>query len=326
MQPDLPEHGRVAGVRPDGRGRRAGTAGRAGPGHSGTRCSRRVGAEVRVVAIRAERQRCAARPPSDDLGGEQLLLVLRASAGPDALPEGPDAGVELAEHDVGTVAAEDVRIGQRGDGARLVGVAEDELARPQRRLVRVGPRHAAPLDRGSLMPSLNPNDVRPFGSMYTSCHQMSATRAEGAAGTVRDGHPASPRRARARPAPPGSRGRREVGERGARGHGRVVDAVGHPGPVARDEQRVEGVHRVLVERAGAARRVRPPVEHGALDLQEAVVAVRSPDVDHEVVGQEQLGQRVRSVGGEGPIGLVVEPVEDGGNSTLSWISGWPSRW
>ena len=104
-------------------------------------------------------------------------------------------------------------------------------------------------------------------------------------------------------------GRRQVGE-DVRGRGRrPVHAVTDARSVAGvDEQRVERVHHVVVQRPAAARFVGAPVERRLLDLEVAVRGVRLRDVDHQVVGEQQLGQRVGAVRAERPVDLAVQAV------------------
>ena len=107
----------------------------------------RVGAELGIVALRGERQRRPALPASDHLRAEQRLLLAGRCLRVQVLPVGRDAGVQLAEHDVGAVAAEHLGCRHRRQLARLVGVAEDDLAGLDRPLLRVGWRNPAAFDR-----------------------------------------------------------------------------------------------------------------------------------------------------------------------------------
>ena len=97
--------------------------------------------------VRGQRQRRAALPASDHLGAQQRLLLAAGGSFAEVAPVGRDAGVELAEHDVGAVAAEHLRGRHRRQAARLVGVAEDELARLDRPLPRVRAGDSAALHR-----------------------------------------------------------------------------------------------------------------------------------------------------------------------------------
>ena len=69
-------------------------------------------------------------------------------------PVGGDAGVQLAEDDVGAVPAEHVRARHRRQAPGLVRVAEDDLARLERRLAGVRAGDAAALDGGLSDPVL----------------------------------------------------------------------------------------------------------------------------------------------------------------------------
>src|ERR671910_1353443 len=107
--------------------------------------------------------------------------------------------------------------------------------------------------------------------------------------------------------------RRKVGERARRGLGRLVDAVANDGAVAGvDEGREDRVHDVIVERSSAAGFVCVTSTGGALNLEEgSLLGVRLGDVDGEVVGEQELGQRVGAVSVRGPVGLAVEAVPEG---------------
>ena len=92
----------------------------------------------------------------------------------------------------------------------------------------------------------------------------------------------------------------------------LVDAVADPRSVeAADQQRVEDVHDVVVERPAAAGGVGAAGEHSTLDLQEAVVGERLGRVDDEEVRQQQLGQRMVALLVRRPVDPAVEPVEEG---------------
>ena len=51
-----------------------------------------------------------------------------------------------------------------------------------------------------------------------------------------------------------------------------------------------------------------PIERRLLDLKEAVGGVRPRDVDHQVVGEQQLGQGVGAIRAERPVGLAVQAI------------------
>ncbi len=92
----------------------------------------------------------------------------------------------------------------------------------------------------------------------------------------------------------------------------VVDPVADDGPVASvDERREDRVHHVVVGRPASAGLVRLTAERGELDLEErAVLGIGLADVDDEVVGEHQLGQRMAAVVTRRPVGLPVEPVPE----------------
>ena len=115
-------------------------------------------------------------------------------------------------------------------------------------------------------------------------------------------------RARQRSGGTGARRRRRVRvRRGQVGEGlrrrprRRVDAVADGRPVPGvDDQREQAIHDVVVERPAAARLVLRTAERGDLRLEEgALLDVRLRDVDDEVVGEQELGQRVDAVAVEG---------------------------
>ena len=114
----------------------------------------RVATEVRIVAVRGEGEGRAALPAPDHLRAEPRLLLAARRLRPEVLPVGRHPRVQLPEHDVGAVPAEHLRGRHRRQRARLVGVAEDDLARLERPLLRVRGGSAAPLDRGLADPVL----------------------------------------------------------------------------------------------------------------------------------------------------------------------------
>ena len=70
-------------------------------------------------------------------------------------------------------------------------------------------------------------------------------------------------------------------------------------------------HRVVVQRSAPARLVRASLEHRPFDLEVAVLGVRLGDVHHQVVVEQQLGQRVGAVRAERPVRLAVQAVDGG---------------
>ena len=103
----------------------------------------RVGAQLRVVLVRREGKRRPARPAPDDLGAQPLLLAGVLGVLMQVLAPGGRARVQLAEDDVGAVAAEHLRLRDGGHGVGLVLVPQHELARLERLFVRVGAGDAA---------------------------------------------------------------------------------------------------------------------------------------------------------------------------------------
>ena len=107
----------------------------------------RVRAQDRVVALRRQGQRGAAPPPADQLGGEQLPLLLGAAMGSEEPIEGADPGLILAKAHIGAVAAEDLRLRHRQGNAGLTGISQDELAGLDQRPLARERLGAAALDR-----------------------------------------------------------------------------------------------------------------------------------------------------------------------------------
>ena len=107
-------------------------------------------------------------------------------------------------------------------------------------------------------------------------------------------------------------GRLQVRERLRAGVARGVDAVAHRRAfAARDDEREEGVHDVVVERASATRGVLALLASCALELEEgALFAVGTADVDDQVVGEPQARQRMVAVCVRRPVRLAVEPVPE----------------
>src|SRR5262249_10130652 len=78
--------------------------------------------------VRRERERRAAAPAPDELGGQQFPFVLGAAVLVQESVERAHARVIDAHSHVGAVAAEDVRLRHRQRRSGLAGIAEDELA------------------------------------------------------------------------------------------------------------------------------------------------------------------------------------------------------
>src|SRR3954447_8966209 len=106
----------------------------------------RVAAQILVIALWGERQRRTALPTADHLRPEQLCLRPTGGVGGDVLTVGRHPRVQLAEHDVGAVAAEHVRGGHRRQLARLIRIAEDHLSRLEWSLLGVRARSATAFD------------------------------------------------------------------------------------------------------------------------------------------------------------------------------------
>ena len=90
----------------------------------------RVGPEGRVVLLRRQDERGPAPPPAHELGGDEFLFLGRLAVRAEEVAERPDVLLQPAVGRVAAVAAEDLRLGLAGHVAVLVGVAEEELARP----------------------------------------------------------------------------------------------------------------------------------------------------------------------------------------------------
>src|SRR6266568_536400 len=80
--------------------------------------------------------------------------------------------------------------------------------------------------------------------------------------------------------------RRQIRKALRRSHGRLVDTVADARAVVRaDDERVQGVDRVVVERPTAARGVRTALQQRALDLEIAILGVRIRDIHDQEVGE-----------------------------------------
>src|SRR5215211_5789535 len=127
--------------------------------------ARRIRTELGIVVVRGERQGRATLPASDHLGAQQRLLLPAGGSFAEVASVGRDAGVQLPEHDVGAVAAEQLRGRHRRQTARLVGIAEDELAGLDRSLPGVGAWDPAALHRLLADPVLEAEGGAPRGKL-----------------------------------------------------------------------------------------------------------------------------------------------------------------
>src|SRR5262249_21068394 len=107
-----------------------------------------VGAELGIVAMGADRQGSAAAPSAHHLRREELFRFWAARHLLQVSPELRHPLVELAEDDIRPIAAEHVGVRHRRKAARLVGVAEDELAGLEGLFARIRAGKVAPLDGG----------------------------------------------------------------------------------------------------------------------------------------------------------------------------------
>src|SRR5918993_1543367 len=98
------------------------------------------------VAVRGERQWRTALPAAHHLGAQQRLIGAARRAFAQVPAVQGLAGVQLHEGDIGAVATQHFRVRHRGHVARLVAVAEDELAGLERLLQAVGWGDPAALD------------------------------------------------------------------------------------------------------------------------------------------------------------------------------------
>ena len=108
----------------------------------------RILAESGVVTSRGERERCATGPAPDHLGAQESLVGAVHGSGVQVLAVGGHLGVQFAEDHVGAVAAEDRRRRHRRQFARLIGVAENDLAGLEWLLSRVRRGPSAAFDSG----------------------------------------------------------------------------------------------------------------------------------------------------------------------------------
>ncbi|MCJ0905673.1 hypothetical protein [Rhodococcus sp. ARC_M6] len=124
-----------------------------------------VASQLGVVLVGGECERGAALPAPDHLGAEEVLLFTAGSLGVEVGPVGRYLRVQLSEHNIGAVAAQHLGGGHRRQLARLVGIAQDDLAGVEWSLTGIGGR-ATPLPstEGWPIPSLKPKEVRPVAS------------------------------------------------------------------------------------------------------------------------------------------------------------------
>src|SRR5262249_20245220 len=87
-----------------------------------------VGPECGVVELRRQRQRCAAAPTANELGGDQFQFRIGASIVSKESIEGTDTRLILAEAYISAVATKYVRLRHRKGTPSLTWISEDELA------------------------------------------------------------------------------------------------------------------------------------------------------------------------------------------------------
>ena len=104
----------------------------------------RVGPQGRIVVDRAKRQGRAAAPAAHHLGRQQLLLRGTGRVRLQIPAERRHALVQLAEDDIGAVAAQNLGL-RPLDAAHLVAIAQHELACLQGRFLRIGSRECRSL-------------------------------------------------------------------------------------------------------------------------------------------------------------------------------------
>jgi hypothetical protein len=107
----------------------------------------RVCAKGGIVDLGRQRQRRAAAPAADQLGGEQFPLLIGACVRVKESIEGADPRLVLAKADEGAVASEDVGLRHRQELPGLARVPEDELAGLDRPSLARQRFDAAALDR-----------------------------------------------------------------------------------------------------------------------------------------------------------------------------------
>ena len=249
--------------------------------------ARRIRTELGIVPFRGQRERRAALPTSDHLGAQQRLLLPARGAFAEVPPVGRDAGVQLPEHDVGTVAAEQHGGRHRRQAARLVGIAEDELAGLDRSLPGVGAGDPAALHRRLADPVLEAEGGAPrreLVAVLAPDHLHPGQLLVGAACPL--GHRRQPRGVGRQ------RRQRHVHVGGSKrlfpiGRAAVADVaqLGRAGRHALPELRREAVQRLL----GHAQRLQALVGEGNGDPG-AAGGVRSgpAGVDHRVQPPQQL--------------------------------------
>src|SRR4029077_7995174 len=100
-----------------------------------------------IVGVRRQRQRGATAPTADELCGQQLPFLIRASIRVEESIEGTDPRLIFAEANVGAIPAENVRLRHRQWNAGFTRIPENELARFDRPTPAGWWLHAAALDR-----------------------------------------------------------------------------------------------------------------------------------------------------------------------------------
>src|SRR5207247_1223077 len=107
----------------------------------------RVGAELGIVTLRGKHERGAALPASDHLRAQERFLLTARRFCSEVLPVRSHPCVQLAKDDVGPVSTEHLGSRHGRQLARLVRVAEDDLAGLERLFTPVRGGNAAALDR-----------------------------------------------------------------------------------------------------------------------------------------------------------------------------------
>src|SRR5262249_24905834 len=105
-----------------------------------------------IVPFRRECQWRPAPPASHHLRREQLCFRGVRRVRLQILPEQCHPLMQLAEHSIGTVAAEDVRNRHRRETAGLVAISEHEFAGLEWLLLRIRSGNSASLDRRMAYP------------------------------------------------------------------------------------------------------------------------------------------------------------------------------
>ena len=110
--------------------------------------ARRVFTQRGIVVHRTERKRSAAAPTAHHLRGDDLFVHRIGGVRFQILAKFGDSLVQLAKDDIGSIAAQDVRLRNRRAFAHFVGVTQYEFSGLERMFMRISARNSRALDCG----------------------------------------------------------------------------------------------------------------------------------------------------------------------------------